>query len=169
MTVLLKAITLMVMSASSLFAPMVERETGRPTSYTVPYPDPVEQPIKVEEPPPPAEPVVNVHRIWAKVTACSPEDPQDREYYKQHGYRGATYNIAAFYQQFPRGTQIYVPGYMSSKGEKYWEVDSPGGSVIRRSYRQGITQIDVKFRTFHSAQEWGAKWMFIEVVYPDNR
>jgi len=163
-----KALGLLVLTASTLFAPMVEVKDAPTTPYTVPCPDPVEQPIKVEEPAP-AEPEINVHRIWAKVTACSPEDPQDKEYYKQHGYRGATYNIAAYYQQFPKGTQIYVPGYMVSHGDKYWEVDSPGGSVIRRSHRQGVVQIDVKFRTYHSAQEWGVKWMYIDVIYPDNR
>ncbi len=166
MTVLLKALSLIVLTASSLFAPMGEGKEHN-TSYTVPYPDPVEKVVPVETPP--AEPQINVHRIWAKVTACSPEDPQDREYYKEHGYRGATYNIAAYYGQFPRGTQIYVPGYMPSKGERYWEVDSPGGSVIRRSHRNGVVQIDVKFRTYHSAQEWGARWMWIDVVYQDNR
>ncbi len=168
MTVLLKAFSLVALTASSLFAPVVEgKEAHTTTAYIVPYPDPIERPVKVEEPAP--EPQINVHRIWAKVTACSPEDPQDKEYYKQHGYRGSTYNIAAYYQQFPKGTQIYVPGYMASLGAKYWEVDSPGGSVIRRSHRAGVVQIDVKFRTYHSAQQWGVKWMYIDVVYPDNR
>jgi len=166
--ILVKALGLLVLTAASLFAPSADNGGRNTTLYTVPYPDPVERKVTVEEPPP-AEPEIHVHRIWAKVTACSPEDPQDLEYYREHGYRGATYNIAAYYGQFPRGTQIYVPGYMSSKGEKYWEVDSPGGSVIRRSHRSGITQIDVKFRTFHSAKEWGVKWMYIDVVYPDNR
>lgn len=131
-------------------------------SYIVPYPDPIEQPV-----PQAPEPVVNVHKIWAKVTACSPQDPSDVEYYKHNGYKGATYNIAADYRQLPQGTQIYVSGYMESRNQ-YWTVDSPGGSVIRRSTREGVVQIDVKFRTYHSAKEWGTRWMFIDVVYPDN-
>jgi hypothetical protein len=49
---------------------------------------------------------------------------------------------------------------------KFWEVDSAGGSVIRRSTRRGVTQVDLKFRTVYSAKEWGSRWMNIEVIDP---
>jgi 3D (Asp-Asp-Asp) domain-containing protein len=101
------------------------------------------------------------------VTACSPEDPKDKAYYAKHGYEGGVYNLAADLRVFPRGTQIRVPGYMeTSYPGKFWEVDSAGGSVIRRSTRKGVVQIDRKFRTLHSAREWGSKWLNVEVIDP---
>lgn len=109
----------------------------------------------------------NIKKVLVRVTACSPEDPLDIEYYAKHGYAGAIYNIAADYKVFPKGTLMRVPGYMeSSYPGKFWEVDSPGGSVIRVSTRKGIAHIDVKFRTLHSARKWGSRWMELEVIYP---
>jgi hypothetical protein len=51
---------------------------------------------------------------------------------------------------------------------KFWDVDAPGGSIIRRSARMGVTQIDVKFRTHTSALEWGAQWLDVEIIKPDD-
>lgn len=105
--------------------------------------------------------------VRALVTACSPEDPTDKAYYAKYGYEGSAYNIAADLSVFPRGTKIRVPGYMDrSYPAKFWEVDSAGGSIIRRSTRKGIVQIDVKFKTVHSARQWGSRWLDIEVVDP---
>jgi len=105
--------------------------------------------------------------IRMRVTACSPGDPKDIEYYKANGYEGALNNIAADLKKFPRGTQMRVPGYMErSAPGKYWEVDSAGGSVIRRSSHQGISHVDVKFRSHQAAVKWGSKWMNVEVITP---
>jgi hypothetical protein len=38
---------------------------------------------------------------------------------------------------------------------KWWEVDAPGGVVIRRATKRGEPQIDVKYGTEYSADEWG--------------
>lgn len=103
--------------------------------------------------------------VWARVTACSPHDPKDVEYYRKHGYAGATYNIAADYRVFPKGTRIRVPGYMdTSYPDRFWVVDSPGGQVIRNSTARGVVHIDVKFNTLHSVMQWGSKYMWIEVA-----
>lgn len=89
------------------------------------------------------------------------------EYYARNGYKGATYNIAADYRVFPKGTRIYIPGYMeSSNPDTFWTVDAPGGSVIRRSTAKGVVHIDVKFRTLHSVKQWGDQWLDIEVLDP---
>lgn len=102
--------------------------------------------------------------VWARVTACSPHDPKDIAYYRVHGYKGAMYNIAADYKVFPKGTRIRVPGYMdTSYPGRFWVVDSPGGSKIRQSTAKGIIHIDVKFKTYYSAVQWGSRWMYIEV------
>lgn len=112
-------------------------------------------------------PVPKGRMVRVLVTACSPEDPGDKAYYAKHGYEGRTYNVAADLRVFPRGTRIRIPGYMDrSFPAKFWEVDSAGGSIIRRATKAGITQIDVKFRTLHSARAWGSKWMDVEVIDP---
>ena len=117
------------------------------------------------EQPKPTPPKTYFLRI--KVTACSPDDPKDRAYYASHGYEGASYNIAADYRYFPKGTKIRVPGYLEqSYPGKFWEVDSKGGSVIRRSSNQGNPQIDVKFTTYYSARNWGTKWLDVEIMLP---
>lgn len=118
----------------------------------------------------PATPVQERARtrlVWARVTACSPNDPQDLEYYGKNGYAGALHNIAADYRVFPRGTKIHVPGYLeqSSPG-RFWLVDSPGGSVIRRSTAHGTPHIDVKFSTYYSARQWGSRWLQLEIEDP---
>jgi hypothetical protein len=126
-----------------------------------------EWPILAPEPEPEPAPVCKTHILRLKVTACSPDDPRDSEYYRKHGYEGAIYNIAAYTKRFPKGTLMRVPGYMEkTKPEGFWEVDSSGGSIIRRSARRGVDQVDVKFRTYKSAAEWGAKWLDVEVIYP---
>jgi len=102
-----------------------------------------------------------------RVTACSPSDPQDIEYYKANGYKGAAHNVAADLKKFPKGTLMKVPGYMISQPGKFWEVDSAGGSVIRRSARQGVIQIDVKFELHSTAIKWGSKMMDVEVITSD--
>jgi 3D (Asp-Asp-Asp) domain-containing protein len=99
--------------------------------------------------------------IRAKVTACSPNDPRDRAYYRKHGYKGAKSNaIAADYRVLPKGTYLYVPGY----SDRFVPVDSPGGSIIRRSTAKGIVQFDVKFQSFRQAKQWGSRWLDIEVL-----
>jgi 3D (Asp-Asp-Asp) domain-containing protein len=108
----------------------------------------------------------NIRTVKARVTACSPQDPQDVAYYAKNGYAGETYNIAADLRQFPIGTRMRVPGYM---GGKWFEVDSAGGSVIRRSTRKGIYHIDVKFKTFYSAKKWGNKNLTIEYILPQDQ
>jgi 3D (Asp-Asp-Asp) domain-containing protein len=94
-------------------------------------------------------------------------DPADRSYYAKHGYAGAALNIAADYRVFPKGTKIRVPGYMeSSYPDRFWTVDSPGGSIIRSSTAEGVPHIDVKFRTLYSAKRWGCQWLPLEVQDP---
>jgi 3D (Asp-Asp-Asp) domain-containing protein len=114
------------------------------------------------------EPLLASHAVRrrVKVTACSPEDSAaDKEYYRTHGYEGATYNIAAHPSTFPLGTLIRVPGYMSvSYPGKFWEVDSKGGPVIRRARAAGVTQIDVKFKTRDAVMKWGVHWLTVEVI-----
>lgn len=115
----------------------------------------------------PPRPVLPVRIVRMRVTACSPQDPQDVAYYAKRGYEGGVYGIAAYTRDYPRGTLMRVPGYMErSFPDKFWEVDSAGGSVIRRSARRGIDHIDVKFRTLHSARQWGSRWLDVEVILP---
>lgn len=133
----------------------------------VPAPPPVPPAAPtIQHPGEAPRPVVKVVRV--KVTACSPHDSAaDAAYYAKHGYAGETYNIAAHYGTFPRGTLIRVPGYMEkSYPGKFWEVDSAGGPIIRRSAAQGVKQIDVKFRTLHSVKQWGVRWLDVEVITP---
>lgn len=114
----------------------------------------------------PPRPVCPVHVIRMRVTACSPQDPDDVEYYTKNGYQGATYNIAAHLGRFPKGTRMRVPGYMKSRGNVFWVVDSSGGSVIRRSHARGIPHIDVKFATVGTVRKWGSQMLDVEVIYP---
>lgn len=138
-----------------------------------PYPPPVEAPqlprLAVPELPRlDAEPEVVVTQRRVKVTACSPEDSAaDAAYYAEHGYEGATYNIAAHYGTFPKGTLIRVPGYMEkSYPGKFWTVDSRGGPIIRRAAARGVAQIDVKFRGRAAVMQWGVKDIVVEVITP---
>ena len=109
-----------------------------------------------------------IRKVLAIVTACSPYDSQaDIEYYKEFGYEGSTYNVAADMRQFKKGTKIRIPGYMDvSYPNKFWEVDSKGGPYIRDSADKGIYHIDVKFATRYSAVKWGSKKIWIEVIDP---
>lgn len=101
------------------------------------------------------------------VTACSPQDRIDVDYYARHGYEGSTYNVAADTSVLPRGTRIRIPGYMPvSFPGRWWSVDSAGGSIIRRATRRGIIQIDVKYWTEYSALRWGRQWLDVEVQIP---
>lgn len=131
-----------------------------------PMPCPPE-PITVAHPGPAPELVPQVMRV--KVTACSPHDSAaDAAFYAKHGYEGSTYNVAAHNGQFPKGTLIHVPGYMEkSYPGKFWKVDSAGGPVIRRSAERGVRQIDVKFRTKWSADQWGVQWLNVSVITPE--
>ena len=104
-----------------------------------------------------------VYVVAMRVTACSPEDPQDKAYYAKHGYEGAPYGIAAHRAWYPKGTEIRVPGYRKGAWES---VDSGGGSVIRRSARRGTEHIDVKFRTLYSVRQWGSRALDVEVILP---
>lgn len=148
------------------FAPKVYRErikAGNPApDFSQFFP---EQP---EPDTSPSKPRVRV--CTAIVTACSPQDPADSAYYARHGYEGATYNIAADYRVFPKGTLIRVPGYMDvSYPGKWWRVDSRGGSIIRRATQRGVIQIDVKYRTLYSVRKWGRKVLTIEYILPKDQ
>lgn len=133
----------------------------------VPAPWPAARQVEAPTPPPP--PTYDVVIVRMLVTACSPQDAIDQAYYARHGYEGAIYNIAADLSMLPRGTRINVPGYMEvSYPGTFWEVDSAGGSIIRRATRRGALQIDVKFRTEYSALKWGSQWLNVEVQIPRN-
>ena len=129
-----------------------------------PYPPAVEYPPPLPPPlaQPQAHPVVRqepqkpaYRAVRMRVTACSPDDPLDQEYYSKNGYEGRlTRAVAADTRHLPRGTMLSIPGYA---GGAWVPVDSAGGSVIRRSTRQGRTHIDVKFRSLHSARKWGSQ------------
>ena len=130
----------------------------------VPYPPAVEAlpprpPAAVEvrlEPPKPAYRAVRM-----RVTACSPEDPKDKDYYSKNGYAGRTTRaVAADLRHLPKGTMLSIPGYA---GGDWVPVDSSGGSVIRRSSRNGITHIDVKFRKLRDVREWGSQWLTVYI------
>jgi 3D (Asp-Asp-Asp) domain-containing protein len=99
--------------------------------------------------------------VRMKVTACSPQDPIDLEYYRVHGYEGAkTRAVAANRKQLPKGTRLSIPGYHG--GDKV-VVDSGGGVIINRAARRGIIQIDVKFKTYKEAKAWGSRWLDVKV------
>jgi 3D (Asp-Asp-Asp) domain-containing protein len=130
------------------------------------YLEPMPKPTQVTEEVKPSKPELHVTTLrGVRVTACSPQDPADVAYYAKHGYEGAIYGVAADLRQIPRGTLIRVPGY---RGGAWHVVDSAGGSVIRRSTRAGVMQIDVKYRTLYSARKWGSKTLDIEVIYPKH-
>lgn len=142
-----------------------------PPPQATPILEPVPEDLPQEMPPQiEREPAYRVVRVRVLVTACSPEDAIDRDYYARHGYEGATYNIAADLSVFPRGTRIRVPGYMDvSYPDRFWSVDSSGGSIIRNATRRGILQVDVKYRTEYSALRWGRQWLTVEVQIPPGR
>lgn len=144
---------------AQLAARLAETEARLAAMPLVAYPPPM--------PPQSMAVAPKIRVVRALVTACSPEDPKDKAYYAKHGYEGSTYNIAADLRVLPRGTKIRVPGYLDrSFPDKFWEVDSAGGSVIRRSTRKGIVQIDVKFKTLYSARQWGSRMLDVEVIDP---
>lgn len=164
------------LAISLLSAPAPVYSEVPPPTYDTPtiaaYQEPSEEPIvpyQVSQTPPVE---ACAHRgvfVRMLVTACSPEDSIDRAYYAQHGYEGAIYNIAADTSLLTRGTRMRVPGYMEvSFPDRWWVVDSAGGSIIRRASRRGILQIDVKFRTEFSALRWGRKWLNVEVLIPNT-
>lgn len=125
-----------------------------------PLPPPMPEMIVPQEPPKaPEKPAYRTVKVL--VTACSPEDPHDLEYYAKYGYAGRkTRAVAADLRQLPKGTLLSIPGY--HKGA-WVPVDSAGGRIIRRSTRRGIIQIDVKFATFEEAKQWGRKWLHIKI------
>jgi 3D (Asp-Asp-Asp) domain-containing protein len=139
-----------------------------PDPWYVAYPEVAVPPKElVLEPEAPIRDVPKAKTLRLRVTACSPDDPQDREYYRRHGYAGAVYGIAADLRVFPKGTKMRIPGYLDKMypGE-WWTVDSPGGSVIRRSTSRGVYHVDVKFKTYGTAKKWGSQWLDVEVMYP---
>jgi hypothetical protein len=167
MTGILSLIAGVVAPAITLLL-IVRDPTPAAVDYTPPYPPPViEAPRAAPVPPPPKPkryiygPVVYV--VPMRVTACSPHDPKDKAYYAKNGYEGDAYGIAAYKPHYPVGTQMRIPGYMRSRWE---EVDSSGGSVIRRSVRKGKEHIDVKYRTLHSVVQWGSQDLNVEVILP---
>jgi len=54
------------------------------------------------------------------------------------------------------GTKIEIAGYGIASA------DDTGGAM-RRSYRRGIVQIDVRMKNHSAAQEWGVRWMNVKV------
>lgn len=106
-----------------------------------------------------------MYTVRLRVTACSPRDPKDLAYYAKYGYEGDAYGIAAYTRDFPKGTLMRVPGYRQARWE---DVDSSGGSVIRRSARAGIKHIDVKFRTLYSVRQWGSQWLDVKIYLPED-
>ena len=164
---LIRLLTLTALLSTGIAVHQICASAEAPIDYYVPYPPPVVE--KAVPPPPP--PVAPKHYIYGpvvyvvpmRVTACSPHDPQDAEYYAKNGYEGDAYGIAAYKPHYPVGTQMRVPGYMKNTWE---EVDSSGGSVIRRSTRQGIQHIDVKYRTLYSVRKWGSQQLNVEVILP---
>ena len=143
--------------------------TAAPVEILPPLPPevPVAAPRIPQEAPKPKRyiygPVVYV--VPMRVTACSPQDPKDAAYYAKNGYAGDAYGIAAYNKLYPKGTQMRVPGYMKGTWE---DVDSSGGSVIRRSQAKGREHIDVKYRTLHSVRKWGSQALDVEVILPSD-
>jgi hypothetical protein len=125
------------------------------------------------------EPNTNTHylvyRVRATVKACSPQDPHDSHYYREHGFKGAAYNICSDYRVIPKNSFINLsnanPGYMDvSFPGKWWQVDAPGGSWIRnRGTRNGKVWIDVKYRTYYSAKKFGSQTILIDVILPPGK
>jgi len=137
-----------------------------PAEPVVPPLPPVEAPVPLAAPQPKRYlygPVVYV--VPMRVTACSPQDPKDAAYYAKNGYAGDAYGIAAYNKLYPKGTQMRIPGYMRTTWE---DVDSSGGSVIRRSQSKGCEHVDVKFRTLHSVKTWGSQFLSVEVILPSD-
>lgn len=113
----------------------------------------------------PLAPAPPVRTIRMRVTACSPFDPQDVEYYRRHGYEGRKSNaIAAHLLKLPKGTLLRIPGYAN---DSWVPVDSSGGGVIRRSSRRGIYHIDVKLTSYRDALRWGNQWLDVEVIFKE--
>jgi 3D (Asp-Asp-Asp) domain-containing protein len=120
--------------------------------------------VRLKLPPrdlPESLPDVRLRKVSARVTACSPHDPQDREYYRKNGYEGRrSQAVAADPRVLPKGTMLLVPGYQ----EGLVPVDSKGGSTIRRSTRKGITHIDVKVQSYAEAKRWGNQLITIFIL-----
>ena len=113
---------------------------------------------------------------WIKctVTGYSPHDAidsghastKDTKTSTMRDWRTHPYGLAADPRILPYGTYIQVPEYLEkSEPNTAWKVDDTGGSM-RRSWRQGIIHIDVRFKTEHSARMFGKKQMdvLVEVV-----
>ena len=115
---------------------------------------------------------VKVYRVKARMTACSPQDPNDKSYYKKHGWQGAAHNMCFDLNVIPKGSKVRITPeeneYMDvSFPGKFWDVDASGGSVIRRSTEKGIVHGDVKYRTLYSVRKFGNKPdTTLEVVFP---
>lgn len=133
-----------------------------PIRYYAPSPPYVPECQPFYEPPAPPPPQTKTMRV--RVTACSPHDPLDQDYYRANGYEGRlTRAVAADYRVFPKGTLMRIPGYA---GGAWVPVDSRGGSVIRKSTQRGIAHIDVKFATLYSARKWGSQYITVEIKEP---
>lgn len=134
------------------------------------------EPTFVQDPVPPPEPTEEthwkVHRVRARMTACSPKDPRDSGYYSRHGWEGAKYNMCFDLKVIPRGSFVRITPedneYMDvSFPGKFWEVDAAGGPVIRRSTGRGKVHGDVKYTTLYSVSKFGNKPdIIIEVILP---
>lgn len=182
---MIKLFTIAAVLATGVTLYNISASAEQRQNFYVPYPPPIEEPIAIVpyqpsieepiaiipitivEPSKPKQYIYGpiVYVVPMRVTACSPQDPKDAEYYAKNGYEGDAYGIAAYKPHYPVGTQMRIPGYMNKTWE---EVDSSGGSVIRRSTRQGKQHIDVKFRTLHSVNKWGSQNLDVEVILPKN-
>ncbi len=74
------------------------------------------------------------------------------------------YGIAADPSLLPYGTRVHVPGYLevSHPGE-FFTVDDTGGAM-RQDARKGILHLDLRVRSHSTARQWGARWMWVEIL-----
>lgn len=113
--------------------------------------------------------------VSATVTAYSPHDAidagqpctKDTKTATMRDWRTNPYGIAVDPRIIPYGTFIRVPGYLEkSSPNTAWEADDTGGNM-RKAWRRGIIQIDVRFRTEYSAQQFGKQQMQVLVDVSD--
>lgn len=80
------------------------------------------------------------------------------------------YGVAAS-PNIPLGAKVYVPhggGYLDAvrSGARWFSIDDRGSALRSDWRRTGITRIDLRFRTHHSAMEFGRRLMTIYVEKP---
>lgn len=82
------------------------------------------------------------------------------------------YGVAAS-PNIPLGAKIYVPngaGYLDAshidERARWFPVDDRGGMLRVEYRRNGVTRVDLRFKTHHSAMEFGRRLMTIYVEKP---